>query len=324
MDYLAELHKHLHIMPEQASAHAGRVDDLFLALGIYSVLLLAILVILIVYFGIRYRAGSPGGRTGPNPSGHWPEITFASVLFVTFLGFFIWGGELYLDIYRGPKDATTINVVGKQWMWKVEHPDGTREINTLHVPVGETFRLRLSSQDVIHSFFVPALRLKRDAVPGMHNTAWFTATRPGTYHLLCAEYCGTDHSRMRGKVVVMSRADYQDWLTRQGHGAKPAVLGKQLFHSHGCSGCHMGKANVRCPDLAGIYGRTVPLAKGNVIMVDEAYIRDSILQPSKQIVAGYAPIMPSFSGRISEGELQNIIAYIRSLRPGEWELENTR
>lgn len=324
MDYLAQLSKSLHIIPRQASAYAGDWNTLFIALLIYSLVLLAFLIALFIYFGIRYRAGSPAdhGKVKP-PPGHVIEFTWASILLITFLTFFFWGGKLYLEIYRGPENATTINVVGKQWMWKVEHPDGIREINTLHVPVGETFRLRITSEDVVHSFFVPALRLKRDAVPGMHNTAWFTATKPGTYHLFCSEYCGTDHSHMRGEVIVMSRADYQKWLTREGHGSTPEALGKALFRSYGCSGCHMGE-NSRCPDLAGIYGHAVPLSNGTTVIANEGYIRDSILQPRKQIVAGYPPIMPDFSGKISEGNLQNIIAYIRSLRPGEWKLENEK
>ena len=320
MDYLAAVNKPLRIIPEPASAYAGQLDTLFGALLLYSVVLLGALTALIVYFCIRYRAGSKADRTvsGSKRSEHWLEIGWAGVLFATFLAFFFWAGELYLDIYRGREDAPTINVLGKQWMWKVEHPDGAREINTLHVPVGQTIRLRLSSADVIHSFFVPALRLKKDAVPGMHNTAWFTATQTGTYHLLCAEYCGANHSRMRGEVIVMRQADYQRWLTREGHEVGPEASGKQLFRSYGCSGCHLGDKNVRAPGLAGIYGRAVPLANGRIVKVDEAYLRDSILTPAKQVVAGYDPIMPSFAGRISEGELQSIIAYIRSLRPGEW------
>ena len=311
--------KPFRIIPEPASAYAGEVDTLFFALVLYSGVLLGALTLLIVYFCIRYRAGSEANRaaSGSKRAGNWLEIGWASVLFATFLAFFFWAGELYLEVYRGGEDAPTINVLGKQWMWKIEHPDGTREINTLHVPVGQTIRLRLSSADVVHSFFVPALRLKKDAVPGMHNMVWITATQTGTYHLLCAEYCGANHSRMRGEVIVMKQADYQRWLTREGHAIGPALAGERLFRSYGCSGCHSGAENAPGPKLSGIFGRAVPLADGTTVEVDEAYLRDSILMPAKQVVAGYAPIMPSFSGRIPESELQDIIAYIRSLCPEE-------
>ena len=240
-------------------------------------------------------------------------------IFASFLVLFAWAGSLYLDIYRGPSDATTINVVGKQWMWKVQHPDGTREINTLHVPVDETIRLRMTSQDVIHSFYVPALRLKRDVLPDAYTDAWFTATEPGEYWLFCAEYCGKDHSRMRGRVVVLEQSDYQSWLSRQGESPAPEVAGGRLFRSYGCSGCHIGESTARAPSLAGVYGRTVPLASGGTILADESYLRDSILLPQKHVVAGYAPVMPSYSGQISEGEILQIIAYIKSLEPGDWE-----
>lgn len=313
------LNKPFRIIPEPASAYAGDVDTLFVALVLYSAVLLGALTLLIGYFCIRYRAGSKANRTasGSKGSGSWLEIGWASVLLATFLAFFFWAGELYLEVYRGREDAPTINVLGKQWMWKIEHPEGAREINTLHVPVGQTIRLRLRSADVVHSFFVPALRLKKDAVPGMHNTVWITAAQTGTYHLLCAEYCGVNHSRMRGKVIVMRQADYQRWLTREGHATEPAAAGEALFRSYGCSGCHSAAENAPGPKLSGIFGRAAPLTDGTTVEVDEAYLRDSILMPAKQVVAGYEPIMPSFSGRISERELQNIIAYIRSLRPGE-------
>lgn len=321
MDYLEGIQQGLYLLPEKISEHAGRVDLLYLGLIVLSALLVFILVALVVGFGWRYRASSHANRETKTTerAGRRLEMSVALVIFASFLVLFAWAGSLYLDAYRGPSDATTINVVGKRWMWKVQHPDGTREINTLHVPVGQTIRLRMTSQDVIHSFYIPALRLKRDVLPDAYTEAWFTANRTGEFWLFCAEYCGKDHSRMRGRVVVLDRSEYQEWLSREGQGAAPEVEGERLFRSYGCSGCHLGRSDVRAPSLAGIHGRTVPLASGETIVADEGYLRDSIVLPQKHVVAGYEPIMPSYSGQISEGEILQIIAYLQSLEPGDWE-----
>ncbi|MFE8069441.1 cytochrome c oxidase subunit II [Marinobacteraceae bacterium S3BR75-40.1] len=313
------------IIPTAVSDYATKVDHLYYALLGLSALLIVILVGLIVVFGWRYRAGREGER-GPVPGekvGHRVEIGFALALVAFFIALFYWGSQLYVSLYGDQQADLTINVIGKQWMWKIQHPDGTREINTLHVPEGETIRLRITSQDVIHSFSLPSLRLKRDAVPGQYTTAVFKANQTGDFRLFCAEYCGTQHSKMRGKLVVMQQADYEDWLTRNGNGESPVKVGRKLFQSYGCSGCHHGKSSVRAPSLDGIYGRTVPLASGDTIEVDEAYLRDSILQPQKQVVAGFTPIMPSFKGQISEGEIFQIIAYIKSLKPGDWRQDDS-
>lgn len=320
-DYLPAPGDGLRLIPEQASSQAAQVDTLYWALLGVSAVLVLVLVLLVVYFGVRYRAGSKAARSGyfSAQTSRRLELVWALGLLLVFLGLFGWAGALYLDMYRTPEAGMTINVVGKQWMWKAQHPDGTREINTLHVPVGETVRLRITSQDVIHSFSVPAFRLKRDAVPDMYSYAWFEATKPGEYALYCAEYCGTDHSRMRGKVVVMEREDYQDWLARNGTDATPEAAGKRLFQSYGCTGCHAGESSVRAPDLAGVFGRPVPLADGTTIVADEAYLRDSILRPQKHVVAGYDPVMPSFEGQISEDEILQIIAYLKSLGRGDQE-----
>lgn len=319
--YLPEVEKGLHLIPAQATAHAGQVDQLYYALiGACAIVLLLVLG-MITFFGFRYRAGNKKADRSNLPSTRTEnrvEIAVLAAMLAAFLVFFGWATTLYLDVYRGPEPAMTIDVVGKQWMWKVQHPDGTREINSIHVPVDEVIQLRVTSQDVIHSFFVPAFRLKRDVVPGTEKTAWFEATEPGEYRLFCAEYCGSFHSRMLGKVVVMERADYEAWLTRQGAGASLAAAGKQLFEAHGCSGCHMGESSVRAPSLAGIYGRSVALNDGRVIMADEAYIRDSILQPDRHVAAGFEPIMPSFAGQVDEDELIQIIEYLKSLEPGDW------
>lgn len=320
-DYLWHVDQDLFLMPPQASLEAVRSDAVFFAMVGVSALIVLLVAVLLTWFCLRYRAGSNADR-GHRPAAknrHRLEISLGLSMFLIFMGFFFWSVPVYLDLYRGPEDALTINVVGKQWMWRVYHPNGIEEINSLHVPVGQPIRLRITAQDVIHSFFVPAFRLKRDAVPGMYTNLWFTATKPGTYRLFCSEYCGSFHSRMRGRIVVMTQSDYQRWLTRHGSEPSPAAAGKQLFQAYGCSGCHLGRSSVRAPSLAGIYGRPVPLANGTTIIADEAYLHDSIVRPVKHIVAGYAPIMPSFAGQISEGEILKIIAYIKSLEPGDWE-----
>lgn len=318
--YFQELSNWVFAIPPQASVGALEVDWLALGLLVFCAVLVGAVVVLMAVFCYRYRAGSKVKRNPLPPESHETRIEFiwSIGLFAFFMVFFVWGATVYLHMYRAPDEALTIKVVGKQWMWKVQHPNGAREIDTLHVPVNRQVRLEITSQDVIHSFFVPAFRLKHDAVPGLVESVGFKATEIGTYHLFCAEYCGTNHSRMRGKVIVMSQEGYSAWLAAHGHEQTPAVAGKQLFRTYGCSGCHMGSAVVDAPKLAGIYGRAVPLADGTTIMVDEAYLRDSILRPRKHIAAGYAPIMPSFAGRISDGDLQKIIAYIRSLEPGDW------
>lgn len=318
--YLQDADQPFRFIPVQASTSAAHVDLLGTVLFGLSIVLTLVVAGLIAWFGIRYRAGSKVPRTGPitERKQTWAEVWFALGLLAVFMVFFVWGGQVMVELYRPPADAMTIDVVGKQWMWKLEHPGGAREINTLHVPTGRRIKLDITSQDVIHSFYIPAFRIKHDAVPGMHTVLWFEATEPGEYRMFCAEYCGTDHSRMRGRVVVMKPSDYADWLDANGHAIQPERVGRELFRSYGCSGCHMGKSGVRAPKLAGIHGRSVALADGTTVTVDEAYIRDAILQPNKQVAAGFAPTMPSFAGRISEGELQQIIAYIRALEPGDW------
>jgi len=320
VSYLQDADQPFHLVPVQASTGAHEVDMLGLALLALCVVLTLAVAVLVGFWGVRYRAGSRAKRVAPmaEHKEHWVEGLFALGLLVVFIGLFFWGANVYVDLYRAPANAMQIDVIGKQWMWKIEHPNGAREINTLHVPTNRTVALNITSQDVIHSFYLPAFRIKHDAVPGMQSQLWFEATKPGEYRMFCAEYCGTDHSRMRGKVVVMTPADYADWLDRQGHDIAPAAEGRELFRTYGCSGCHMGKSSVNAPKLAGIYGRAIGLSDGSTVVADDAYIRDSILQPKKQIAAGFEPIMPSFAGRIPEDELQQIVAYIKSLKAGDW------
>ncbi|MBV9393032.1 MAG: cytochrome c oxidase subunit II [Methylobacteriaceae bacterium] len=301
------------LFPISASTEALKVDTLFyilLALAGFITLLVFGLVLL---FAIRYRRGSKASRADmPDLLSREMEIGWTLATLFLFLFVFWWAGSADLSALVPPKGAIDVHVLAKQWMWKVEHSNGAREINELHVPINQPVRLIMQSQDVIHSFFVPAFRMKQDVVPGRDNQTWFQATKLGTFHLLCAEYCGTDHSAMRGRIVVMRPEEYAAWLTRQPEGDDLAHQGAALFVSRGCSGCHAGSSNVHAPKLAGIYGRSVQLSDGRTIVADEAYIRDSILQPKRDIVAGYEPIMPSYAGILDDGEVQSLIAYIRA------------
>jgi cytochrome c oxidase subunit 2 len=229
---------------------------------------------------------------------------------------FVWGAILYFDAYDPPGDALEISVVAKQWMWHLQHPAGRSEINELHLPLGRAVKLTMISQDVIHSFYAPAFRVKQDVLPGRYTTVWFQPTRLGRYHLYCAEFCGTYHSAMGGWVEVMQPSDFERWLAQSGPGPSLAEEGERLFVAHHCAGCHRDSQTVRAPRLENVYGKPVPIQDGRdvrFITADSAYIRDSILRPKAQVVAGYEPVMPSFEGQISESDLLKIIAYIRSI-----------
>ncbi len=279
--------------------------------------MLALVFGLMFAYVVRYRAGSKLHRGSVAKETFWTEIGWTSATLVAFFGMFLWGADLYVREQTPPADALKIYVVGKQWMWKTEHAGGQREINALHVPINRPVQLLMTSQDVIHDFSVPAFRIKHDVLPGRYETIWFTADRLGTYHLFCTQFCGTDHASMVGEVDVLSGPDFQAWLARTGTPGGLVAQGKALFTRYGCSGCHQaeGGAVVRAPSLNGLYGSPVPLADHSVVVADDLYIRDSILQPDKQVAAGYANIMPSFAGRISEEDLVTIIAYVKSLAP---------
>lgn len=315
-----ELDKPFALIPEQASTLASEVDAVFFGMLLLCGLTLLLVLFLMTRFIVRYRKGN----TASDRSHRWPESkkvrlewTWIIIPLLIFLAVFVWGGMVYIRLYSVPAEGLEIHAIAKQWMWEFQHPGGQREINELHVPANQPIKLTLASQDVIHSFYVPAFRLKRDVVPGRYHQAWFEATQTGKYHLFCAEYCGTLHSKMRGQVVVMEPRDYAQWLEQQGSNSSLAAEGKQLFRTYGCSGCHSLNSNIRAPDLSGIYGKPQPLSDGSTVIVDDAYIRDSILQPKKQIVAGFEPIMPSFAGQIEEGDILKLIAFIKSLEPGQ-------
>jgi len=300
-------------LPE-ATTHAVQVDHIFYGLLVLSGLTMLLVFVLVIFLAVRYRRGSNAKR-GPLPEivSREFEIGWTSATLFLFAFLFWWASSADLKSLAAPADAIEIHVVAKQWMWKTQQPNGAREIDALHIPVGKPVRLVMTSQDVIHSFFVPAFRVKQDVVPGRETEIWFNATKTGVFPLLCAEYCGTDHSMMRGRIVVMRPEEYANWLTRQPEGDDLAQVGAKLFVAQGCSGCHAESSTVHAPRLAGLYGRTVSLSDGREVRADDGYIRDSILQPKRDIVAGYEPIMPSFAGLLDDGEIQSLTAYIRSL-----------
>lgn len=304
------------LFPEQASVLAGRVDLLFFVLVAISLTMALLLTVLVLSFAIRYRRGARVDRA-LRRTGSGVEYFWMGGLLVVFSGLFVWAARLYVEEMHPPATALEILGLGKQWMWEFQHPTGQKEINELHVPLGTPVKLTLATADVIHSFYVPAFRIKQDVVPGRYNVTWFDATRLGRFHLFCAEYCGLNHARMGGWVTVMEPAQYQGWLSGRSGGASPAVQGEQLFHSYGCAGCHGSANRMLAPSLAGVFESRVRLQNGQTVIADETYLRDSILSPGKQVVAGFAPVMPSFAGRISEVELIQIIAYIKSLSKAE-------
>ena len=307
----------------QASSMAPEVDHLLLALVLISVAVLALVFGLIILYVFKYRAGSPLDR-GALAEKTWRlEAAWTAATLFAFFGLFLWGAALYIRLFQPPADALQVYVVAKQWMWKVEHAGGQREIDALHVPVGRPIELVMTSEDVIHDFSVPAFRVKYDVLPGRYETLWFQADLPGTYHLFCTQLCGVGHAEMQGEIVAMPAPVYQKWLDQNDVGTTLATAGKTLFMRYGCSGCHGGNgaggtqsaSTVRAPALAGLYGSPVELTDGRQVMADDRYIRDCILLPDTQRVAGYPPLMPSFAGVIGEEDLIGIIAYLKSLGP---------
>jgi cytochrome c oxidase subunit 2 len=303
------------LFPVQASTFAPDVDHLlYFLLAVAAFFTLAIFCS-IFYFAIHYRRRSESELPRAIHGGMALEILWSVIPFGLTMVMFTWGASIYFNESRPPDNALDIYVVGKQWMWKLEHLGGQREINELHIPVGRAVRLTMTSEDAIHSFFVPAFRTKQDAVPGRYTTTWFTPTKVGKYHLFCAEYCGTNHSRMGGWVYVMAPRDYEAWLSGGASGGSLAENGQKLFDELACGNCHKPDGSGRCPSLTGLFGKTVQLAGGATVKADEGYIRESILQPQAKIVAGYGPIMPTFQGLVTEEGVMQLIEYVKSLAP---------
>jgi cytochrome c oxidase subunit 2 len=308
---------HLPLFPEQASTVAAHVDALFFFLIAVSAFFSLLIASLVIYFAVRYRRRSEDELPRPIHGSLRLELLWTIIPFCIAMVIFFWGASVYLDISRPPDDALEVFVVGKQWMWKLQHMEGRREIDELHVPVGRPVKLTMTSEDVIHSFYVPAFRIKQDAVPGRYTTVWFEATKPGTYHLFCAEYCGTLHSGMIGRIVAMEPSAFEAWLAGTAPGMEnvpPAVAGESIFRAQGCGTCHRADGSGQGPALDGLFGRTVALATGETVLADEGYLRESILNPQAKIVAGYQPVMPTFQGLVSEEDVMRLIAYVKSLK----------
>ncbi len=306
------------LLPERASTFAWQVDALYLLLVGLSVFFTVGIMAVIVYFSVKYRRRSADERPAPIHGNLPLELAWSIIPFFMVIGIFALGADLFFRLYRTPADGIDIYVVGKQWMWKIQHPEGKREINTLHVPVGQVIRLTVTAEDVIHSFFIPAFRTKKDAVPGRYNTFWFEPSKVGEYHLFCAEYCGTQHAGMIGRVYVMEPEDYQRWLSGTAAGGEVtgqsmAQSGAQQFEQLGCQTCHKTEPGGRGPVLVGAFGHPVELASGETVVADEAYVRESILTPTAKIVKGFQPLMPTFQGQISEETLAQLVEYIKSL-----------
>lgn len=305
------------LWPPAASPGARVTDTIFIGLIVATGIVAAGIAVTIFYFCYKYRAGSPAKRTPPLSHAWRIEATWIAIPTMFFLGMFVWAAEHYFVELHPPADATPIFVVGKQWMWKVEHPDGRREVDELHVPTGKPIKVMITSEDVIHSFFLPAFRLKMDAVPSRYTQYWFVADTPGTYHLFCSEYCGTNHARMQGKLVVMKPADFQRWLTL--HPPAPTVqptvrTSSASWITLGCAQCHRTDTDSIAPRLEGLFGTKVKLTDGRTVIADEDYIRESILNPAAKVVAGYPAIMPTYAGLVTPEQLNQLVEAVKALK----------
>ena len=306
------------LFPTQASTLAPEVDNLYLGVIGITALFAIIVVVCVIYFAIKYR-DLTGDKVGAPITGSVPlELGWSLIPFIVSIGIFVWASVVFFHIVRAPDQTLEIYSTGKRWMWRFQHIDGQREINELHVPVGRAVRVVFTSEDVLHDLFIPAFRVKADAVPGRYSAIWFEATKVGEYHLFCAEYCGTNHSGMIGTVYVMEPADYQTWLAGGGgiSGGSMADRGAQLFTQLACVTCHLGEGNGRGPSLVGLFGSTVTLDNGTTIVADESYLRESILTSAAKTVAGYQQLMPTFQGLVNEDGLANLIEYIKSMQSG--------
>ena len=305
------------LFPTQGSTLAGRVDNLYFFMLAVTVFFSVLVAALVVILAVKYRRRKVD-EVGANIHGSTAlEVIWTAIPLLIAMVMFVWGTSVYFALAKPPAEAMEIYIVGKRWMWKAQHLTGQREINQLHVPVGTPVKLLISSEDVIHSYFIPAFRQKIDAVPGKTTTMWFEASKAGTYQLFCAEYCGTQHSGMIGKVVAMEPREYQQWL---GAGAPVGTLtssGQLQFEALGCVTCHREDGKGRGPSLVGVFGKPQKMANGTTVLADEAYLRESILNPQAKMVQGYPPLMPTYQGQVSEDALVTLLAYIKSLdKPG--------
>jgi cytochrome c oxidase subunit 2 len=298
---------------EIASVQASKIDDLWWFETAVTVVMTILIFAGVAFFAVKYRK-RPGVAPTQIEGSTLLEVTWSIIPFLVMLVMFWWGADLFYAAVTPPKDAMEVFVTGKQWMWKVQYPNGYREIDALHVPVGQPVKLTMASEDVIHSFSIPAFRVRHDVVPGTYDSLWFTPSKPGVYHLFCTEYCGNQHAHMIGYVTVLERNDWEKWSGGGGTGSSLAQQGEQLFTQNGCSTCHLLDQQGRCPILRGLYNKPVQLNDGRTVIADDAYLRESILEPNAKIVAGFEPnIMPNFKGQLSEEQVIQLIAYVKSL-----------
>lgn len=305
----------LPLFPVAASAQAGPIDALYWFLTVVSVVMTVVIFIAVGYFAYKYRRRVNVHATQIEGSTAL-ELTWSIVPFLVMLIMFGWGAQLFFAAQQPPRDAMEVFVTGKQWMWKIQYPNGMKEINELHVPIGQNVKLTMASEDVIHSFSIPAFRVRHDVVPGHYNSLWFTPTKEGRYRLFCTEYCGLSHAGMGGWVTVLGEREYANWLSGADGGGSLADQGQKLFAQNGCSTCHLNEQQGRCPVLKGLYNKPVQLAGNKTVIADDAYLRESILEPNAKIVSGFEPnVMPNFKGQLSEENVIQLISYIKSLSP---------
>jgi len=307
----------LPFQPEQASSIAEGVDRLYIFLTVITLFFTAIIFATIFYFAVKYRRRSDDEKPSEIEGSLPLELTWTLIPTLLTVVIFVWSSSLYFQNSRPPRASSEIFVVGKQWMWHLQHPEGPREINELHVPVGVPIQLTMTSEDVIHDFFIPAFRIKKDALPGRYSSIWFEATKTGTYHFFCAQYCGAEHAGMIGWVYVMQPSDYAQWLANNSTGETMEAAGRRLFNQVGCNTCHSEASGATGPSLRGLYGQSVKLVDGRTVTADDEYLRGTILTPFKQRVAGYPAVMPTFQGQVNEEQILQLIAYIKSLGPPE-------
>jgi cytochrome c oxidase subunit 2 len=308
------------LFPPRASTVASEVDALYSTLGGVTVFFVVTIALMMIVLGVRYRRRLRGHSQPPLPpplehrTQTILEVTWTVIPLVIALGLFGWSAKIYFKLMRAPADAMEILVIGKRWMWKFQHLEGRREMNELHVPLGRKVRLRMASEDTIHSFYVPAFRIKHDVLPGRYTTVWFEGTLAGRFRIFCAEFCGTRHSRMTGWVEVMEPSDYEAWLAGGTAGETAVQAGERIFRDTGCPSCHRDVTGGRGPVLAGVYGTSVELEGGGSVVADESYLRESILLPATKVVKGFQPIMPPYQGTLSEESVMQLVAYLRSLQ----------
>ena len=302
------------LFPEQGSALAADVDALYFFIVAVTAFVAIVVTIVVIYFAAKYSTNDPL-KVGARIHGSIPlELAWSIIPFLVTIVIFVWSADVFFDLQRPPDQTLEIYATGKRWMWKFQHLDGQNEINELHVPAGRPVKVTFTSEDVLHSLFFPVFRTKADAIPGRYSTVWFTPTLVGEHHIFCAEYCGTNHSGMVGKVVVMEPTAYEAWLRGNVGGGSLVTRGERLFSDLACNTCHLSDGRGRGPSLANKFGAAERLATGATVAVDEAYVRESILTPQAKLVDGYQPLMPTFQGLVSEENVMALVEYVKSLR----------